>query len=348
MPQITDEFWELLEFNDFKVPAFTKEMAVKLLRRIDNIQLYAHSYSFYLNFNYGDFDVIDLLDFAFSHELAGIDIDIREGNEKGLLNKSREELENIKNYAQELNLKINLEISSTTKSEVDSVVKIAKILGIQNIRVYIRYGGLMSSVIKRGIKDLRYIAQIAEKNDLHFFLESHEVLKSHEMVHIINEVDHDRVSLLFDFGNMISANEKPMEALKVMSPYIKQAHIKGVRINKKGTGFETIGVRQGEGDLPQNEMLLHLLLLGDHEEHQVKFFGLQQEVGYYSPPYRFDDEDHDPVTPNREPSRTPLDGSEILKNQLITEKRNAYNQVHYVRKILTQLRTIAEIVKNKK
>jgi len=69
---------------------------------------------------------------------------------------------------------------------------------------------------------------------------------------------------LFDFGNMINANENPIDALTVMSPYILQVHMKGVKkvtINEELE--QVVGVPEGEGELPQMSMLIKLLLLGE-------------------------------------------------------------------------------------
>jgi len=214
-------------------PKFTKEIARKLLNRINHIQLYAHSYAFTLYFEYGDYNVIDLLNFAHQHNLCGIDIHINDGKEKSLNNKNLSDLNEVKDLAKKLKLKIVLEISSTTKVDLQKVTKIAKILDIQNIRVYNRYGGYLSDSIKKCITDLKYACKIAEKNDLYFVIEAHEVLNSSELVHIVKEVDSHRLRLLFDFGNMINANEKPLAALETMSPYITHVHIKDVRVISK-------------------------------------------------------------------------------------------------------------------
>ncbi len=92
---------------------------------------------------------------------------------------------------------------------------------------------------------MKDVARTAEKHDLHFVVEPHEVLKSAELVQIIEAVKSPRVNLLFDFGNMLSTAEQPLQALETMHPYIKQAHLKGANIAAVGqNGFAQIGVRQ--------------------------------------------------------------------------------------------------------
>ncbi|MBW1724484.1 MAG: hypothetical protein JRJ33_03745 [Deltaproteobacteria bacterium] len=60
--------------------------------------------------------------------------------------------------------------------------------------------------------------QYAGESDLYFVLEQHEDLKSHEIVDIITQVNSPRIGLLFDFGNMINANEEPLAALYTTAP----------------------------------------------------------------------------------------------------------------------------------
>lgn len=300
-------------------------MNAKLLKRVKQINLYAHSYAFTLNSKYGNFDIYDLLNFAHKHKLQGISIHI-----DLVRHKSENELKKIKSHANRLGLKINLEVSSTSRKEVDSAIKIAKVLNSKNIRVYIRYAGHLSEIIKKAVQDLKYISKVAEDNDLRFVLEQHEVLKSRELVGIVKKVNNPRVGLLFDFGNMVNADEMPLKALEVMSPYIRQVHMKGVCIVKKKFGYGQVGVPQGKGDLPQREMLSRLLLLGG-DKPQVEVFALEQEVGYKSPPFRFSNKGKDPIIPDRKPSDT------ASNKNLLLERQNAAEQVKYIRKLLEKL-----------
>jgi len=174
-------------------------------------------------------------------------------------------------------------------------------------------------------------------------LEPHEVLKSIEIVRIIKKVNSPKIKLLFDYGNMVNVDENPLDALKIMSPYISQVHLKGVKKIKLKKGYEQIGVREGEGDLPQMRMLFTLLLLGESEP-QVKFYALEQEVGYTSPPYRYKNEKNTPFIPKRKSSFTNIDKSKTIKENLLLEKQNANKQVQYVRSLLKQMETMSKLI----
>ncbi|OEU47454.1 MAG: hypothetical protein BA862_03925 [Desulfobulbaceae bacterium S3730MH12] len=321
---------------------FRKDIAVRLLDRIDSIKLYAHTYAFYCNFKYGAFDIDDLIKFAFQEGLQGISAHIDAGQARALQYKTISELKEIRTHAKKLNLGINLEISSTSKSEINEVVRIALELGVRNIRVYIRYSGRVSKIIETGIDELKDAAKIAMKNDLYFTLEQHEDLKSHELVRIIEAVNNDRIGILFDFGNMINAGEEPLPALQTMAPHIKHVHLKGIRKVQQGGGFAQLGVAEENDDLPQMKMLFDLLMLGA-DLPQIKTFSLEQEIGYYSPVFRQKGEEDDPIIPERGPSETSLNRDIPLKDSLLMEVRNSCDQIRFVRNLLEKLKTIAEI-----
>ncbi|MCP4116281.1 MAG: sugar phosphate isomerase/epimerase [Desulfobacteraceae bacterium] len=324
------------------VPTFDVATAQKLLRRIEAINLHAHTYSFNMNFKYSGYDLQDLMNFAYENGLNGVGIHIDYGKGKGLRNKSIRELEDIERLARQLNLEMALEISNTAPREINQAVRLATVLGIRRIRLYIVHGGRLSSIMERGIRDLAEVARVAEANDLTFVLESHEALKAKELVRIIETVASPRIKLLFDFGNMINANEYPLEALAAMAPHIRHAHIKGVCRIRDKKGFGHLGVLQGEDDLPQAKLLFDLLMLGGTRP-QVSVFALEQVVGYRSRGIRHDKEGPDPLLPRREPSQTEPDEHLSLEENLRLERRYACEQVVYVKNLLERLKTLARI-----
>ena len=85
---------------------------------------------------------------------------------------------------------------------------------------------------------------------LTFTIEQHEDLKSHELVSLVKESEMESLSLLFDFANMINANEHPIDALKTMAPHITQVHIKDALIVKEQGGLGHKACISGQGDVP--------------------------------------------------------------------------------------------------
>ena len=334
---------ELLNINlaNTTPTVFDAKIAQKLCTRIDNIRLHAHTYSFIHNMTHGSFRPANALEFAYEHELHGLNIHIEDGEEYSLINSTPKQLALFKTYAQELNITVHLEISSTKKVDIDRVVQIARALGVRNIRVYSRYEGYLSQVLAWTVADLRYMAELADQHNLFFDFEQHEEFKSTEIVTMLKEVDHPRIHALFDFTNMINAYEEPLTALKAMAPYIRQVHLKGAKILKENKGYGQLGIVQGspEDEMPYTRMLYELLMLGE-EKAQVISFALEQEVNYYASVYRHADEGNNPFIPYKDASETPFD-KENADRILLDERRWARNQVSFIRSLLSEMRWLA-------
>ena len=146
---------------------------------------------------------------------------------------------------------------------------------------------------------------------------------------------------LFDHPSSCNAKKPPLDAIANLAPHIRQAHIMGGRKVGKGAGWGQLGLPQGsdEDELPGNRMLYELLMLGEATP-QVICFALEQEVGYYAPPFRLDGEESDPIIQFREPSQTPLDTSRPLERILLYERRWASQQVVCNRTTVAVLREI--------
>lgn len=348
MPHIQSRFAAVLAPNlDAEelagIPELTPMLASKLIERIDTIPLFAHAYSLLGNFTYGTLRPRDLLVYAYEHELSGIAIHLLDGEERGLGQMTDPELHDFANQARKLNLSVHLEISSTVPADVDEVVRIALILGVQHIRVYSRYEGFLSEVLGRVDEDLEYLAELADTHQLDFYFEQHEELKSAEIAAALQRLNHPRVHALFDLGNMVNACERPMDALRELAPHIRQVHLKGIKIIPEGTGFGHRGVLQGsaDDDLPGQRMLFELLMLGE-DGHQLIAFALEQENHYRAPAFRLSDEDPDPFIPYRDMSTTDLPEGLSLAEMLVQEPQWALNQLTHIRSVLAQLRELAE------
>jgi len=233
------------------------------------------------------------------------------------------------------------EISSTQEADVDRVIQIARMLDVQNIRVYSRYEGTLSQVMAQTVVDLKYMAEQADRYNLFFDFEQHEEFKSTEIVQMLKEVDHPRINALFDFTNMINAYEQPLPALRIMAPYTRQVHLKGAKKSKEDKGYGQMAVVQGspEDEMPYARRLYELLMLGGTKP-QVICFALEQEVNYYAPAYRHADEGENPFIPYKDPSETPFDVANADR-LLLNERRWASNQVNFIKSLLAKMRWLA-------
>lgn len=346
MSAIQSRFVSLLSRNVDRpdaVPELTPEVARKLIDRIDAVRLFAHAYSLLGNLTHGRMRPADVLRYARDHQLTGACIHLLDGEEKSIGRMSDDELRALAAYARSLDLVVHLEISSTARDDVDEVVRIARAMGVEHVRVYSRYEGYLSAVLLRIEDDLRYLAELADRYGLHFYFEQHEELKSDEIARLLEGLSHPRLHALFDFGNMVNAAERPIDALRNLAPHIRQAHLKGIKIIPQGSGFGHRGVLQGsdEDDLPDALMLFELLMLGA-DEPQVMCFALEQENHYLAPAFRSWDEAPDPFIPYRDMSTTELPAGMTLDQMLDDEPSWAIDQLARTREVLTRLRELAE------
>lgn len=312
----------------------------RLIQRIDAIPLFAHAYSHHLNLRFGGATPFDLLTFAAANRLAGLKIHVDDGEEQSLLNMQKSEKAAFADSAKNLQLALHVETSSTAREHLESAVAIARDIAATSIRCYPRYEGKVSQIITRTIDDLKALRQLDREGRFLFTLEQHEDLKSHELMEIVHAVANPKLTLLFDFGNMLNAYENPADALAIQSQMVTEVHIKDVRILDDRGGWAHVACRSGEGEINFHRMLRDLLMLGN-ENAQVTAFALEEECGMYAPAYRFPDEPADPFIPARAASTTDLPVGESLENRLRCERDDAGRQVCYVRAVLAELRVLA-------
>lgn len=324
-----------------QIAALSAKRAAQLAVRASQAPLYAHAFSFHLNFRFGGMKPIDLLDFAAQQKLAGVKIHVEDGEENSL-QTDRQSWRAFAERARTLGLDVHIETSVTTHEGLSDAIVIAKATGATSVRCYPRYEAKVSEIISTTIADLKKLSELDPEQTLLFTLEQHEDLTSPELVHIIESVGNPKLSLLFDFGNMINAHEQPLEALAAQSPHITQVHIKDSWVIPDRGGWAQLGCVSGTGHLPFAELLLGLLLLGK-DSPQVTAFALEEEADYFAPAMRFPNEADDPLIKFRTSSLTPVDHAS-LQERLQRERTEAFAQVTFVRTLLSQFEKVANEV----
>ena len=323
--------------RDAALPPLSAQDAETLIRRIEGIALYTHAYSLHLNFRYGGFTPCDLLDFAAKHGHHGVKIHLEDGEEASLGRMDASSRARFAQKARQLGLDVHLEISETEVQSLRKAILVGHQTGATSIRCYPRYEGRVSDVIARAIEDLRHLQELDPVGQFLFTVEQPEDLTGAELVRIVEAVGNPNLSLMFDFTNMINAYEHPLDALRAMAAHITEVHIKDAKVVDDKGGWGQQCCRSGEGDIPQARLLMELLLLGK-DEPQVRAFGLEEEVGYFSPAFRFPGEEQDPYIPHRALSETKLDPEANLQELLAREVADAEHLCSHILKLLKQLR----------
>lgn len=318
----------------------TGPMRARLAARIDTIPLFAHAYAWHLNFRFGDASPVDLLHDAASRGLFGVKIHVEDGETRSLLHATPAARARFGAVARDLGLRVHVETSSTDVADLRAAIAVALDTGAESVRTYPRHAGRVSEILRRSVADLRQLPALDPDGRLDFLLEQHEDLTSTELMRLLAQVGNPRLTLLYDFGNMINAYERPEAALAVMAPKITDVHIKDVVILEDRGGWAHRACRSGEGDIDFHDLLAQLLLLGEAAP-QVRAFALEEENEMIAPAYRFPDEAADPLIPPREASTTLLPPGEALADRLARERDEAAAQLAYVRGVLAELKQAA-------
>ncbi|AFJ47030.1 sugar phosphate isomerase/epimerase family protein [Shimwellia blattae] len=311
------------------------QQAVKIMQRADDLPLYLHAYAFHLNMRTEKILPEDLLLIAAQQQLRGVKIHVLDGETRSLACADPSRLANFGQQARQAGLDIHIETSASDAATLDQAVNIALNVGASSVRFYPRYEGHLQEVLQRIRGDIQYLKQHYQHSGLSFTLEQHEDLKSAELLALVQEADFPQLSLLFDFANMINAAEDPLNALAVMAPAVTQVHIKDAQITHEAQGTGHRACASGQGDLPFRELLKNLICLGE-ETPQVTAYGLEEEVDYYAPAFRYASEGDNPWIPWREMSETPLPTGNVAQ-RLAQEYQDALNQISYVRNIINEL-----------
>ncbi len=271
--------------------------------------------------------------------MKGVKIHVEDGEERSLL-YAPESRAAFADLAKSLHLEVHIETSATDEATLAAAIQVARDVRATSVRFYPRYAGRVSQIMDQTIRDLRKLDALDPDGELDFLLEQHEDLKSEELVRIVQAVQNPRLTLLFDFANMINAYEAPEAALATMAPFVTDVHIKDAKILADRGGFAHRACCSGKGDIDFTALLTTLLMLG--EMPQVRAFGCEEENEMYAPAYRFPTDPPDPIIPPRDASITELAPGEDLRARLIREKAEATAQIAYVRRVLSDIRSRAE------
>lgn len=323
-----------------RIAALCAEGRARLAARARSAPLFAHAYAFHLNMRFGGMTPLQLAEFTKAQGLCGLKIHVEDGEGASLARISSEALRAYGAAIRRLGLELHVETSTTEVAGLGDAVRIALAAGATSLRCYPRYEGRVSQIIERTIADLRRLAAFDPEGRLRFTLEQHEDLKSEELTGILEAVANPRLSLLFDFGNMINACELPLPALAAQAPHVTEVHVKDCLVRPDRGGWAHLACQSGSGHLPMRAMFVELLLLGE-DRPQVLAFGLEEEEGYFAPALRFPAEEADPFIAARSASFTDV-GTGDLAARLRREADAAHRQVETIRAMLDEIATEAE------
>ncbi|WP_395451446.1 sugar phosphate isomerase/epimerase family protein [Aminobacter sp. UC22_36] len=334
--------WNTAQFADWRarIAQLPMQSRARLAARARSAPLFAHAYAFHLNMRFGGMTPLHLAEFTKEQGLCGLKIHVEDGEGASLARMRDAALRAYGTAISHLGLELHVETSTTEADGLGDAVRIALATGATSLRCYPRYEGRVSDIIAWTIADLRRLTTLDPEGKLRFTLEQHEDLKSDELIRILQAVANPRLSLLFDFANMINAYEMPLPALAAQAPHVTEVHVKDCLVMPDRGGWAHLACQSGGGHLPMQAMFVDLLLLGEGRP-QILAFGLEEEEGYFAPALRFTAEEPDPFIPARSASFTDL-GTDDLSARLQQEALAAHRQVETVRAMLDEIAAEAE------
>ena len=98
-------------------------------------------------------------------------------------------------------------------------------------------------------KQLRQAAPQAEDAGMRVAVENHADSFSHEILWLLNQVDHPAVGACIDTVNALHVTEDPMQAIENLAPRAFTNHFRDDRIEFTRSGFKLVGAAVGEGDI---------------------------------------------------------------------------------------------------
>lgn len=231
--------------------------------------------SMHLWFQNGRMDIFSYIDFAKELGCNGIIINIIKDygldEEWGCLGSDDEEhLKKIKEKLIQYDMYCEIDSKGFDVDKFQKIARVAKILGAKIIRSYVPLTDKNKQVNKasdgayddskiqalfskedflKSKEEIKLLIPILEKNDLYLAIENHEYQTSQDLLDLLKLIEHERVRLLFDFGNSMMAYEDPIKACENMAKFTISTHAKDhIVFNEDGVNY-VCGVPLGDGNI---------------------------------------------------------------------------------------------------
>jgi len=169
---------------------------------------------------------------------------------------SETELLKIRNYAEDLNIQIEVGARGMTTENLEKYIQIASFFRSPILRFVIDGPGFEPSpdeihrIIAGAIPEL-------ESQQITLAIENHDRLLAREFVEIVEKSGSKRVGICLDTVNSMGAGEGLETVISRLAPLTVNLHVKEFSIRRVShkMGFIIEGVPLGEGMLPLNELV---------------------------------------------------------------------------------------------
>ena len=191
------------------------------------ISLHVHSFGMRFHLRYRADTGYDV--FAYMEEMAargftGVNVSANGPGFRDLCGTTGEHFALVRSTAERLGLRLEHDTSDTRVEHMTQMIGVAAACGADTLRTYTKYDAPLADVVQWTIRDLRAVAEVAERAGVLVVLENHEDFTGPVLADILGTVDHPSVRALYDYGNSQMVGEEPFAALDAMAPFIARVH----------------------------------------------------------------------------------------------------------------------------
>lgn len=173
-------------------------------------------------------------------------------------------LVNLRHQAEELGLTLHLSTNSLAGEHLADMIRFAYTLGAGQVTVGL--SRLQGNVQQRQhtletlLRELDVAIKTAERYKIMLAIENGRHTAAADLAALIQAAQSAWVGVCFDMGNPLSVPEKPDEAVKLLLPYCKSAHLKDFQVFRTDEGAMLVNCPLGEGVVEITEVLRLLKL----------------------------------------------------------------------------------------
>jgi sugar phosphate isomerase/epimerase len=246
------------------------------------IDLAVHSFAMWHRFRHAPgFDAIAYIDLMESLGFTGINLSLNDAGYRHLGGREPARMERVRERLARSGMSLEIDTSGTDPDHLRTLIGVAGRMGAQGMRLYTRHTGTPAEMMRKTVADLRAVMPDVERVGIVLVIENHEDFTGPELAEIVETVGHERLKVLYDYGNSQMVLEDPQAALDAVLPHVHSVHVKDhVMVRPEDAGRLTVaGVPVGDGALPVRELTRRLL---EHGLRRICY----ENVWAYSAPIR--------------------------------------------------------------
>lgn len=166
----------------------------------------------------------------------------------------------LKERADALGLYLELGTGGTNPDHLQTMVRAAHVLGSPLVRTFVgkprpRTAEAMAELLKATAAEMAQVLPVCERYGVGLAIENHQDLTARELAELLEMIGSEWVGVCFDTGNPLALLEDPVEALEVLAPRVKTAHLKDYQVVATSEGFALVGCALGEGVVELTRLL---------------------------------------------------------------------------------------------